>query len=144
MRYPKLPPPVRWCAGIALIALALAGLASHADDFSAPLPLSTAAPDPAIRERILAFEAGTARWSSSPLSFTGPDGRPIYLFTAPCCDQFNPLYDAEGRFICAPTGGFAGSGDGQCPAWVRDEKLWRKLRMPAPRGEQPWPPRPAG
>ena len=31
------------------------------------------------------------------------------------CDQYNCLYDAEGTILCAPAGGIAGSGDGQCP-----------------------------
>ena len=47
-----------------------------------------------------------------------PEGRPAYLLTAPCCDLFNPLYDHKGRKLCAPNGGFAGHGDGRCPAWV--------------------------
>ena len=46
-----------------------------------------------------------------------------YLFTAPCCDQFNTLYDDSCRMICAPTGGFTGRGDGKCPDFSKTAKL---------------------
>jgi hypothetical protein len=42
-------------------------------------------------------------------------GKKVYLFTAPCCDQFDQLYDANCKKICAPTGGITGKGDGACP-----------------------------
>ena len=38
-----------------------------------------------------------------------------YLFIAPCCDQFDVLYNATGTAICAPAGGITGRGDGKCP-----------------------------
>ncbi|MBA4217113.1 MAG: hypothetical protein IIA03_09610 [Proteobacteria bacterium] len=61
-----------------------------------------------------------------------PDGRPAYLLTAPCCDHFNPLYDADGRYVCAPTGGFPGNGDGGCPDWVWEALQPRKSPPPDP------------
>ncbi|KQW46182.1 MULTISPECIES: hypothetical protein [unclassified Roseateles] len=138
----KLSAPVLWSAGIAsalLVVLTLGAMVIHANGPVALTPLSFAKPDPAIRERIRAFETG-AGGPADLLSFDGPDGRPVYLFTAPCCDHFNPLYDAEGRLICAPTGGIHGAGDGRCPAWVPEARS-RKMRWPGRAGEQPWPPR---
>jgi hypothetical protein len=44
------------------------------------------------------------------------DGQTYYYTTSPCCDLLNPLYDAQGKFVCAPDGGFTGRGDGRCPA----------------------------
>ena len=38
-----------------------------------------------------------------------------YYVTSDCCDQFNYLYDPQCNEICAPDGGFSGSGDGNCP-----------------------------
>lgn len=43
------------------------------------------------------------------------NGKVYYQALAPCCDQFNPLYDERGHFVCAPSGGYTGRGDGQCP-----------------------------
>lgn len=42
-------------------------------------------------------------------------GATAYLFHANCCDQFNTLYDADGRELCSPSGGHTGDGDGKCP-----------------------------
>ena len=41
-------------------------------------------------------------------------GQLTYLATSSCCDRFNPLYDGECNQLCAPSGGFIGSGDGKC------------------------------
>jgi len=41
-------------------------------------------------------------------------GKKAYLFTAPCCDLYNILYDENCQRICAPSGGFTGGGDRQC------------------------------
>jgi len=43
------------------------------------------------------------------------NGKTVYAFNAPCCDQFNMLYDDSCHAICAPSGGFTGKGDGKCP-----------------------------
>ena len=41
-------------------------------------------------------------------------GKHLYLFSADCCDQFNQLYDSSCTYICAPSGGITGKGDGKC------------------------------
>jgi len=38
-----------------------------------------------------------------------------YYVAMGCCDMFNPLYDIECEYVCAPDGGFTGTGDGTCP-----------------------------
>lgn len=56
----------------------------------------------------------------------------VYLISSNCCDQYNYLYDKNCKMICAPTGGFAGKGDGQCPNFKQmasDETLiWKDQR----------------
>jgi hypothetical protein len=42
-------------------------------------------------------------------------GGTVYFVPPQCCDQYSQLYDASGSLICAPDGGFTGSGDGKCP-----------------------------
>jgi hypothetical protein len=43
------------------------------------------------------------------------------------------LYDANGKLICRPDGGIAGSGDGKCPDFLAKRKdgwrLWADSRM---------------
>ena len=38
-----------------------------------------------------------------------------YYTLAGCCDQLDPLVDANGVLVCYPTGGYTGLGDGKCP-----------------------------
>jgi hypothetical protein len=38
----------------------------------------------------------------------------VFLFSSPCCDQYNMLYDENCTVICAPSGGYTGKGDGKC------------------------------
>lgn len=60
------------------------------------------------------------------------DKKWYFYVSAPCCDQFNYLYDEDCNIICAPDGGIAGTGDGNCPDWVANvpeeskEKIWDK------------------
>ncbi len=43
------------------------------------------------------------------------DGNTYYYFNSDCCDQYNYLYDDNCNEVCAPDGGFMGTGDGKCP-----------------------------
>jgi len=60
------------------------------------------------------------------------NGQKVYLFTADCCDQFYELYDANCNFLCAPSGGITGKGDGQCSDFnekaVFVKKIWKDQR----------------
>lgn len=54
-------------------------------------------------------------------------GKTVYLFTADCCDQYDKLYDADCKYLCAPGGGFTGRGDGKCPDFTKEAKLVKEL-----------------
>jgi hypothetical protein len=123
---PMPSPRRRWHLAVAAaVPLAVIALLWTAFDREAALPLGP--PDPAVRERIRSYEDGSARRVTDILRLEHADGRAYYQFTASCCDIPHPLYDAEGRYVCAPSGGFAGHGDGHCPGWVR------RLRLSPPR-----------
>jgi len=57
-------------------------------------------------------------------------GKTVYLFTAPCCDQYNTVYDENCQAICAASGGFDGRGDRKCPDFdslaKRVKTIWTK------------------
>ena len=53
------------------------------------------------------------------------EGKKVYLLTKPCCDQFNELYDNNCNYMCAPSGGLTGKGDGKCPGFEANAKLIR-------------------
>lgn len=43
------------------------------------------------------------------------NGQTVWMLPAPCCDQFNTVYDTSCKVVCAPSGGITGKGDGKCP-----------------------------
>ena len=52
-------------------------------------------------------------------------GKKAYLFSSPCCDQYNQLYDSDCNAICAPSGGYTGKGDQQCTDFSEKAKFIR-------------------
>lgn len=59
-------------------------------------------------------------------------GKTVYLFTADCCDQYITLVDGDCNYICAPSGGFTGAGDGLCKDFyessVHKRLVWKDGR----------------
>jgi len=57
-------------------------------------------------------------------------GKTVYLLTAECCDQYNKLYDSDCNYLCAPSGGIGGGGDGECPNFFQEAEfvrlVWKK------------------
>ncbi|MBI3349677.1 MAG: hypothetical protein HY020_21010 [Burkholderiales bacterium] len=113
MHKPLHTSPARWIAG-----LTVALLAAACSSVKAPPQAESAEPDFVVRNGLHSTEPVTAQSLAAMTPMNSPDGQRFYLFMALCCDQFNRLYDADGRFVCAPSGGFTGQGDGRCPAWV--------------------------
>ena len=59
------------------------------------------------------------------------DVNTYYYFTSDCCDQFDYLYDDECNVVCAPSGGFTGAGDGNCPSFqgqITHTLIWKDPR----------------
>ena len=48
------------------------------------------------------------------------NGKRVFLFSSDCCDQFSQVVDERCNYLCAPSGGITGKGDGKCPDF--DEK----------------------
>src|SRR5437868_13018141 len=46
-------------------------------------------------------------------------GKTVYYVVAPCCDQFNLLYDSNCKLLGNPDGGFTGKVDGKFPDFAR-------------------------
>jgi hypothetical protein len=60
------------------------------------------------------------------------DGKKVFLFSSPCCDQYNNLYDSDCTLICAPSGGYTGKGDRKCEDFFEKAKhvklIWKDER----------------
>jgi hypothetical protein len=55
------------------------------------------------------------------------NGQRVFLVTADCCDQFITLIDDKCNYICAPSGGITGNGDGKCKDFLRKAKHIRRV-----------------
>lgn len=59
-------------------------------------------------------------------------GQEVYYLTGRCCDVPGKLFDAAGKVLCEPDGGFTGRGDGRCPDFVEQRQnetlVWEDKR----------------
>lgn len=59
-------------------------------------------------------------------------GNRVFYVTAPCCDNFNDLYDEDCRLLGHPDGGFTGRGDGKFPDFnetkTQEQLIWEDKR----------------
>jgi hypothetical protein len=59
-------------------------------------------------------------------------GQRMFALSAPCCDFFNTVVDENCNYICAPSGGFTGKGDGKCTDFFKVGKhiklVWKDER----------------
>lgn len=60
------------------------------------------------------------------------NGKHVFLFSSDCCDQYTMLYDETCNALCAPSGGFAGTGDNKCTDFLEKAKhlrlVWKDER----------------
>ena len=104
------------------------GVAACAAPASAPI----AADEAAVRVIAKKLRAGPPQSPPQTIKRYVIGGKAFYYVAAPCCDQFNDLYDARGQRVCSPNGGITGRGDGRCPDIHVDpregEIVWRDTR----------------
>jgi hypothetical protein len=85
-----------------------------------------------IQQKINELKAMTPTNPRARISEYEYDGKKVYLLIKPCCDQYNELYDANCNYVCAPSGGITGKGDGKCPEFDANAKfikvIWEDKR----------------
>ena len=84
-----------------------------------------------IQERIDLLEKAPVRNPPAEVRAYDYHGQIVYYFNAPCCDQYDSVYDDHCRFICAPAGGFTGKGDGKCADFAEAKEIgvvWKDER----------------
>lgn len=65
------------------------------------------------------------------------NGRRVFLFSSNCCDQYNEAVDENCNYLCAPSGGYTGKGDGKCPDFRDKAELVRLVWKDERTVEQP-------
>jgi hypothetical protein len=53
------------------------------------------------------------------------NGKRVFLFSSPCCDQYNQAFDDRCNYVCAPSGGYTGKGDRKCEDFKEKATLVR-------------------
>ena len=49
-------------------------------------------------------------------------GRRVYLFNAPCCDEYVKVFDENCEYVCSPSGGPTKIGDSLCTDFYQTAK----------------------
>jgi hypothetical protein len=84
-----------------------------------------------LEARVLQLQMTAPAGAGRTILRTRFGDRTVYYLSPACCDLPSELYDASGRLICYPSGGFAG-GDGRCPRFAFDPvtaiEVWRDPR----------------
>jgi hypothetical protein len=102
---------------LALLCVSCAESDPRASTPSAPRPDSSSTSLPEwLRVKIAEFDELPADRAPLGVWRISHNGQAAFYLLSPCCDQYNPLFSAEGHEICNPSGGFTGRGDGKCPA----------------------------
>ena len=122
---------MRRCIAVVITGLSIAG--AGCADIGSPAEVIPGIPS-WLQSRIASYENSPLGSVPSEVWQYQYGGRTVYYIPSPCCDQFNPLYDASGTVICAPDGGFTGRGDGRCTdfhtARTNGVLIWRDTRLP--------------
>ncbi len=82
-----------------------------------------------LRIRLADYDAQTDRGAPRAVYAVAYAGGTAYYVQSGCCDQLDPLIDANGVLLCHPTGGFTGRGDEKCAAKLppadQRREVWR-------------------
>jgi hypothetical protein len=85
-----------------------------------------------ILEKIKIFQAQPKQNPAATVEEYLYKGKKVYGFSGPCCDAYNEIVDEQCNYICAPSGGITGRGDGKCTDFATEAKLirivWRDNR----------------
>lgn len=85
-----------------------------------------------VAQLIAAFRAAPPTTPRASILRYAYRGQTVYFVPARCCDIPSTLYDAGGRRLCEPDGGFVGGGDGRCPDFFErrggETLVWKDLR----------------
>jgi hypothetical protein len=99
-----------------IIAASVSLLSKECTPKPKPLPLC-------IRQKIEAIQQ-EPKWNPpAEVHEYVYQNKKVYLFSSPCCDQYNVVYDAECNYICAPSGGLTGKGDRKCEDFTANARL---------------------
>jgi len=85
-----------------------------------------------IQQRIDSIKQHPAGNPAAEINEYSYKNQTVYLISAPCCDQYSIAVDSVCNYVCAPSGGFTGRGDGKCVDFLEKAKfvqlVWKDER----------------
>jgi hypothetical protein len=82
-----------------------------------PLPIP-----PCIQQKIDSIKGLPKRTPPAEVHVWRYGGRKVYLFNAPCCNEFVKVLDENCQYICSPSGGPPKYGDSLCTDFYQEAK----------------------
>ncbi|WP_242692006.1 DUF6970 domain-containing protein [Aridibaculum aurantiacum] len=114
-----------------LIYILLACITSCATAKTVKEPAIAAIP-PCLQQKIDSIKAQPQWNPPATVEEYTYHGKRVFLLSAPCCDFFSTVVDEDCNYICAPSGGFTGKGDGKCPNFAAEAEfvkvVWKDER----------------
>lgn len=102
-------------ATIATICLLIGIILTSCTKDRDPLP-------PCIQEKIDSIKVSPKTTPPAQVHAWNYGGTVVYLFTAPCCEEFVKVFDENCQYICSPSGGPLQYGDSLCTDFYQDAK----------------------
>lgn len=83
--------------------------------FSFPLRIAYANGLPAcVQKQVDVYKQKSKSKNDVLASSDRYNGKTVYVIQPGCCDQYTVMMDENCSYICAPSGGMTGRGDGKC------------------------------
>ena len=77
---------------------------------------------PCIQQKIDSITASPMRTPPAEVHLWNYAGRQVYLFNAPCCNEYVQVIDENCEYVCAPSGGPLQYGDSLCADFYQEAK----------------------
>lgn len=75
-----------------------------------------------IQQRIDSIKVSAKRSPPAEVHLWNYQGRKVYLFNAPCCNEFVKVMDENCQYVCSPSGGPLQYGDSLCTDFFQEAK----------------------
>ena len=82
-----------------------------------PFPIA-----PCIQQKIDSIKNSPKRTPPAEVHVWNYEGRKVYLFNSPCCDEFVKVFDENCQYVCSPSGGPLKFGDSLCADFYQQAK----------------------
>jgi len=77
---------------------------------------------PCIQQKIDSIKVSAKRTPPAEVHLWNYGGTKVYLFNAPCCNEFVKVMDENCQYICSPSGGPLQYGDSLCTDFYQEAK----------------------